>query len=67
MKKCAHIPIEGENSSFSADEHYFKHNPKRHRLNNDIIIPTETGLTQRMLALFREKSFKEELTKLLRN
>ena len=60
MEKSANIPIEGENSNFNADDRYFKYNSKRHRLNNDIVIPAEKGLTQRMLNLFRDKSFKNE-------
>ena len=67
MEKNSNILIEGENSSFNADDRYFKHNPKRHRANKDIIIPADKGLHQRILNLFKVKSFQKELSELLGN
>ena len=67
MRKHANIPIEGENSSFNADDSYFKHNPKRHRVSKDIVVPADKGLHQRLLNLFKVKSFKNELSELLGN
>ena len=67
MKKSAHILIEGENSSFNADDSYFKYNPKRHRVSKDIIVPADKGLHQRLLNLFKVKSFRKELSELTHN
>ena len=67
MKKNANILIEGENSSFNADDRYFKHNPKRHRVSKDIIVPADNGLHQRLVNLFKAKSFQKELSELLSN
>ena len=67
MKKNANILIEGENSSFNADDSYFKHNPKRHRVSNDIVVPADKGLHQRLLNLFKVKSFQNELSELIHN
>ena len=66
MEKSANIPIEGKQSSFNVDDSYFKHNPKRHRLSNDIIIPADRGLHQNILNLFKVKSFQKELSELIR-
>jgi hypothetical protein len=67
MRKHANIPIEGENSSYNVDDRYFKHNPKRHRVSKDIIVPADKGLHQRILNLFKVRSFQNELSKLIRN
>ena len=67
MRKSANIPIDGENSSFNVDDRYFKYNPKRHRVSNDIVVPADKGLHQRLLNLFKVKSFQNELSKLIRN
>lgn len=67
MKKSANILIEGENSSFNANDSYFKHNPKRHRVSKDIIVPADKGLHQRLINLFKVKSFRKELSELLGN
>ena len=67
MKKSANIPIEGENSSYNVDDRYFKHNPKRHRVSNDIVVPADKGLHHRLLNLFKVKSFQNELSKLIHN
>ncbi len=67
MRKHANIPIEGENSSYNVDDRYFKHNPKRHRVSNDIVVPADKGLHQRLLNLFKVKSFQNELSKQIHN
>ena len=67
MKKSAHIYIAGEPGYAHVNDDYFKYNPKRHRVSNDIIVPADKGLHQRLLNLFKVKSFRKELSELTHN
>ena len=60
MTGCAGI-------SFNVDDSYFKHNPKRHRVSKDIVVPADKGLHQRLLNLFKVKSFRKYLSELTHN
>ena len=67
MEKSAYIHIVGEQGCVHVNYDHFTHNSKRHRASKDIIIPADKGLHQRLLNLFKVKSFQKELSELLSN
>ena len=67
MKKSAHIYIAGEPGYVHVNDDHFKLNLKKHRVSKDIIIPADKGLHQRLINLFKVKSFRKELSELLSN
>ncbi len=67
MKKSAHIYSAGEPGYAHVNDDHFKLNLTKHRVSKDIIVPADKGLHQRLVNLFKVKSFQKELSELLSN